>query len=193
MGEQVQDRIPEDFRRVRSVFEGALVRLRAVEEDDLARLNRLIWDPDVTRTLGLVWPEPVAGTRAWWERIRKDADSSAFAIETIPGELIGGCGLHEIDASARSAILGIWIAGSHWGRGYGTDAVRCLCRFGFREMNLQRIGLSVFEGNDRGRKAYEKVGFVVEGRRRRDKLIGGRLVDVYEMGLLVDDFADPGA
>jgi RimJ/RimL family protein N-acetyltransferase len=190
MGGQVQDRIPEDFRRVRSVFEGALVRLRAVEEEDLAPLNAMIWDPDVTRTLGLVWPEPVAGTRAWWDRTRKDADSCSFAIETIPGELIGGCGLHEIDASARSTRLGIWIARPQWDRGYGTDAVRTLCRFGFREMNLQRIGLSVFEGNDRGRKAYEKVGFTVEGRLRRDKVIGGRLVDVYEMGLLSDGFAD---
>src|SRR2546423_13942032 len=122
MGEHGPDRIPEDFRRVRSAFEGTLVRLRAVEEDDLPRLNEMIWDPDVTRTLGLVWPEPVAGTREWWERTRKDADSQSFAIETRPGELIGGCGLHEIQASARSATLGVWIGQAHWGRGYGSDA-----------------------------------------------------------------------
>jgi RimJ/RimL family protein N-acetyltransferase len=28
-------------------------------------------------------------------------------------------------------VLGIWIGAPYWDRGYGTDAVRMLCRFGF--------------------------------------------------------------
>jgi RimJ/RimL family protein N-acetyltransferase len=182
--------VPEDFRRVRSPFEGALTRLRAVEEQDLPRLNELIWDPDVTVSLGLAFPEAVAETREWWERNRSRRDGQPFAIETLAGELIGGCGLHEIQAHARSAILGIWIARAHWDQGYGTDAVRTLCRFGFREMNLRRITLHVHSTNPRGARAYGKVGFKEEGRLRGDEFAAGEPTDVVVMGLLAEDLAE---
>jgi RimJ/RimL family protein N-acetyltransferase len=65
-----------------------------------------------------------------------------------------------------------------------------LCRFGFREMNLQRIGLSVYEVNPRGVRAYEKAGFKEEGRARRAHFIDGRYVDVVRMGLLARELAE---
>src|SRR5437879_9941124 len=65
--------------------------------------------------------------------------------------------------------LGIWITEPLWNRGYGTDAVRTLCRFGFREMNLHRISLHVYDFNPRGVMVYEKVGFREEGRLRRSE------------------------
>src|SRR2546421_737803 len=82
----------------------------------------------------------------------------------------------EVVGRSRAAVLGIWVAEAHWSRGHGTDAVRTLCRFGFREMNLQRIGLSVYETNPGGVRVYEKVGFKEEGRRRRAEFVDGRYV-----------------
>jgi RimJ/RimL family protein N-acetyltransferase len=174
----------EDFRRVRSPFEGALVRLRAVEESDLDRIHELFWDPEVTRFLRATWPESPAGTRAWWEGARTGPDRALFAVETHAGHLVGACELAEISTRSRSAMLGIWIARDHWGQGLGTDAVRTLCRFGFREMNLHRITLHVYETNPRAIRTYEKVGFKEEGRMREDHFAGGRRVDVVVMGLL---------
>lgn len=175
----------EDFRRVRSPFEGALVRLRAVEEEDLPRINELFWDPDVTQYLDVVWPEPLAGTKEWWERSREQG-IVVFAIETLPGEFVGACELGARDERTRSAVLGIWIGKPFWGEGYGSDAVRTLARFGFQEMNLQRIRLLVQESNPRAKAAYERVGFKEEGRLRRAAFIGGRHVDLIEMGLLAE-------
>jgi hypothetical protein len=37
------------------------------------------------------------------------------------------------------------------------------------------------------RRAYEKVGFVVEGTRRRSQCVGGRHVNSYVMGLLAEE------
>jgi RimJ/RimL family protein N-acetyltransferase len=54
-------------------------------------------------------------------------------------------------------------------------------------MNLQRIELDVFTTNPRARRAYEKVGFVAEGTRRRAQFVGGRHVDSFLMGLLADE------
>jgi RimJ/RimL family protein N-acetyltransferase len=177
----------EDFRRIRPPLEGALVRLRAIEEEDLPRINELLWDPEVTTFLQATWPEALAGTRQWWEHSRSAEDQASFAIETLPGELIGNCALRHIGMKSRTANLGIFIGRPYWNRGFGTDAVRTLCRFAFREMNLQRVELDVFATNPRGRRAYEKVGFEEEGRLRRAHFVDGGYVDVIVMGLLEED------
>jgi RimJ/RimL family protein N-acetyltransferase len=85
----------------------------------------------------------------------------------------------------RSARLGIAIgAKARWDGGYGTDAMRVLCRFGFDMMNLHRIELDVYADNLRAEHVYEKVGFRVEGRRREALYKFGRYHDVVVMGLL---------
>jgi RimJ/RimL family protein N-acetyltransferase len=179
----------EDFHRIESPFEGSLIRLRPVEERDIPRIHDLFNDPAVHRTLGITWLEPEAGTRAWWEGVRNNPNAQAFAIESLAGDTVGVCSLEDIHAPSRSAILGIWIGASYWDQGFGTDAVRTLCRFGFQEMNLQRIGLSVFDVNQRGVRAYEKVGFKEEGRRRRGMFVDGAYCDVVMMGLLAEDLS----
>ena len=91
----------EDFRRIRSPFEGALVCLRALEEGELPRVNELFWDPDVTAGVGAGWPEPLAGTRTFWERARANPATQLFAID-VGGELVGACSLESIDPRNRS-------------------------------------------------------------------------------------------
>jgi [ribosomal protein S5]-alanine N-acetyltransferase len=174
-----------------SPLEGERVRLRAIEETDLAWINEHFWNPEVTRFLVVVWPEPVSGTRAFWERVRASDQSTVVLIETREGEPVGVCGLESIQGRARTAELGIWIAEEHWDRGYGTDATRALCRFGFREMNLARVSLHVYDINPRGVRAYEKVGFREEGRLRDDQFVDGEHRDVIVMGLLADELREP--
>ena len=174
-----------------SCLEGALVRLRAVEESDLVWINRNFWNPEVTRFLTVVWPEPLAGTRAFWERTRTSDDTVVLLIETLDGEPLGVCGLDGIQARGRTAELGIWIAEPRWSHGYGTDAVRTLCRFGFREMNLHRITLHVYDLNPRGVVVYKKVGVRQEGLLRGDQFVDGRHVDVILMGMLAGELTEP--
>ena len=175
---------------MRSPFEGALTRLRAVEESDLEWINANFWNPNVTRYLIVVWPEPLSGTRAFWARQRGEADGQLFLIETPAREPLGVGGLEDIQRRARTAELGLWLAEPHWGRGYGTDAVRTICRFGFREMNLRRIALHVYDMNPRGARAYEKVGFREEGRLRSDQFVDGRHSDLIVMGLLAGELIE---
>ena len=184
------DRVHEDFRRIRSPFEGTLVRLRAVEENDLRPIHDMFNAPQVQRTLAITWPQPQAGTREWWEGMRRNPDTAAFVIETLAGELVGECSLEDVHAPSRRAVLGIWIGQPYWDRGFGTDAVRTLCRFGIREMNLQRIALVVYDLNPRAVRAYGKVGFREEGRHRRGMFADGRYVDVISMGLLAEDLVE---
>ncbi len=169
-------------------LQGTLVRLRAHEPADIAALNDLINDPEVGENLGMVMPQAVSGYQAFIDMIEKDPSKSSFVIERIDGRVpVGGCSFFSVETPARTALLGIWLGKPYWDEGLGTDAVRTLCRFGFDHMNLQRIELDVFETNPRAERAYEKVGFVVEGTRRRSQFVGGRHVNSRVMGLLAEE------
>ena len=172
-------------------LEGRLVRLRAFEPADFPALNTLYNDIEVGAGVGMAFPQPVAGFREYVDGARGKPDQVTFAIETLDGRsAIGGCSLFDVGAPSRAALLGIWIGKPHWDKGYGTDAVRALCRFGFRHMNLQRIELNVFATNPRAVRAYEKVGFRVEGTRRRSQFVGGGYVDSLLMGLLAEELLE---
>jgi RimJ/RimL family protein N-acetyltransferase len=176
-------------------LEGELVRLRAYEPADAATLNRLFIEPDVLAGVASTpFGQPTAGFREFVEAHANDAAMLSLAIDTLDDRTpVGGCGLMEIQPATRRALLGIWIGKPYWARGYGSDATRVLCRFGFRYMNLHRIELNVFAWNAAAVRVYEKAGFRIEGTRRGDGFVGGAYVDSHMMGLLSDELAQPGA
>jgi diamine N-acetyltransferase len=58
----------------------------------------------------------------------------------------------------------------------------------FKTLNLNRVSLRVFESNQRAIKAYERVGFILEGRLREDHFSQGRFEDTLIMGILCDEW-----
>jgi len=88
-----------------------------------------------------------------------------------------------------AATLGIALGREHVSRGYGTDAMRVIVGYGFREMGLHRIQLSVAPFNPAGIRAYEKAGFVEEGRHRESVLHDGRWYDEVLMSILDHEWA----
>jgi hypothetical protein len=71
-----------------------------------------------------------------------------------------------------------------WGKGYGTEATRLICRYGFNKMRLHRILLWVADANTAAIRVYEKVGFVEEGRARDTIRHEGKWHDMILMCLL---------
>ncbi len=173
-------------------LEGRLVRLRAREQADLAVLNEMFNDPDVLAGLTFAFPQSLAGIREWAEHTRVDRTNATFVIETLQGrDTIGACSLENMDARARAGRFGIWVGKPYWNEGYGTDATRTCCRFGFRFLNLQRIELTVYaDTNPRALRVYEKVGFKLEGTLRRAQFIGGSYRGVAVMGLLAEELIE---
>jgi len=173
-----------------SLYEGRLVRLRARELADAEANYRWINDHEVVRNIMMRYPSSMADQRKRLEDGPSPGFSAAlFGIETLADDTyIGWCGLSSGSAEDRSAHLGIAIGDKgYWNGGYGTDAMRTLCRFGFESMNLHRIELGVFEENKRARRVYEKLGFQHEGQRRDADYREGSYRDVTLMGLLAGE------
>ncbi len=173
------------------MLEGKLVRLRALEPEDLDREYTWINDREVTRFLSMRYPTSRAAEERWLrDRPANDfVNGLSLAIETKDGVHIGNLGLHDVNAEDHKASLGIMIGDKeYWANGYGTDAIVTLLRFGFGEMNLNRIWLHTFDFNERAQACYRKCGFTEEGRLRQHYYSMGRYWDVVVMAVLRPEF-----
>ncbi|HJQ84654.1 MAG TPA: GNAT family protein [Candidatus Binatia bacterium] len=168
---------------------GSKVYLRPLVEEDAAACWDWLNDPDVRRTLAVrAWPNTETISREWIRRLDFRRDM-AFAIVTRDEDLyVGNCDLNGINHLDGHAMLGLLIGRKDlWGRGYGTEAVRLLCRYAFEGLALHKVCLSCYATNERGLRLYARVGFVVEGRRREQVFIDGRRVDEVIFGLLASE------
>lgn len=153
---------------------------------------RWFTDADVIHNLSMRGPMSRAGEERWFERMLEHEGTTIhhFVICLLADDReIGTSGLHDVDLGNGTAEFGIAIGEkAEWGKGYGTDATRAICDFGFAELRLERIGLLVYAENPRARRAYEKAGFVHEGTLRRAHFARGDHHDVHVMSLLRDEW-----
>jgi RimJ/RimL family protein N-acetyltransferase len=176
------------------MLEGTLVNLRAPEMDDLERNTRWINDREVTRFLAMRYQISGLAEEAWLRDLCAKPlayDAPFFAIERKDGLHIGNVNLFGLKPEPRTAELGIMIGDkSRWSQGLGSDALRTLLRFGFEEMNLNRVQLCVYDFNARAQSAYRSCGFVEEGRRRQALFRRGAYHDFIVMGALRDEWQE---
>jgi len=166
------------------MLQGKLVRLRANEREDLPNYLRWVNDPDILLYFGTYLPYNMDKEVAWFEHMNQDDSVINFAIE-YEGQHVGGCGLLKINHRNQSAEVGLFIGEkSLWDKGLGQDTLRTLLDYGFDQLNLHRIYLRVIAENARGVHAYEKVGFVHEGRLREDVWRHGHWQDMLIMSVL---------
>jgi diamine N-acetyltransferase len=181
---------------------GERIRLRRNESADISRFVEWLNDPEVRRYLSLTMPISMANEEQWFQNMLKlPAQEQPFAIEirkktpekeAEEWQMIGNCSFMDVDHTARSAEVGLLIGDkSCWNKGYGTEVMRLLLSVGFGTLNLNRIFLRVDEDNKRGIRAYEKAGFVHEGRFRRAAYRDGQYHDVLIMSVIRAEW-DPG-
>jgi RimJ/RimL family protein N-acetyltransferase len=119
---------------------GERVRLRALEPADSETMWRWYHDPEIGRWMDGAPPISLAqNIEKGQNRPRNTFEQMVLAIEALDdGELIGYVALGDTDfrhgeATVRSIAIG---DGDRRGGGYGTDALRVICRYAFEEMVL---------------------------------------------------------
>lgn len=168
---------------------GDRIILRAIEREDLPDYVRWLNDPIVLEYFGSQVPLSLAQEEKWYEDMLQDPRTKAYAVE-FEGKHIGGAGFSDIDGRNASVEVGLFIGLSEmWDGGLGFDVLKTLVRFGFEQMNLHRISLRVFAGNERAVHLYEKVGFRHEGCWRQAEFRHGRYHDLLWMSILREEWA----
>lgn len=172
-----------------SIVYGKRVRLRGAERSDLEKFMIWINDPEITAGLALFLPMSSVDEEKWFDSVmQRPQEEKPLVIDMKDGtewRLIGNSSFFGFDWVARSAEVGIMLGDKTiWNLGYGSEVMSLLLRHGFRTLNLNRIYLRVYAENKRAIRAYEKVGFVHEGRMRQAVYKDGSYSDILYMSVL---------
>lgn len=126
----------------------------------------------------------------WIEFHRTKRDEIIWTIAAADTDnCLGHVGLYNIDHRVREAEFAIMVGDkTWWGKGIGKKVTSAVVDYGFRQLNLHRVHLTVLKSNDRAISLYEKLGFKTEGILRDGQFRDGRYVDVVVMGLLEDEW-----
>ena len=172
------------------ILESENVYLRPVEQEDMERMYEAQQNAEIRRLTGSKDVFSRDDIDQYYERIRSDENRVDFAI-CLKGteEAIGDITLMNISQSDRNGITRIAInEQTHFGQGYGTEAMNLMLDFAFGNLNLHRVQLDVISYNERAIKSYEKAGFKVEGRIRDELYYDFKYHDSIIMGILEDEY-----
>ena len=170
---------------------GQRVTLRPLHAQDVEVMARILSDPQVRLLTGSVQsadeaaePQLVDDRLVMWYATRgEQVDRLDLGIEDTSGELVGEIVLNDVDPGAMTCNLRVLIGPAGRDRGLGTEAVGLVTAYGIEVLGLQQITLEVFVFNPRGRRVYEKVGYVETGRREDALVVDGVGVAAIDMAV----------
>lgn len=176
---------------MRSIWQGARVRLRAVEPGDWESF--FAWNDDDTarRSSEISFPqsrEAVKEVAAKAATAKPENDQFRWVIEDQAGQAVGTVLTHSCDRRVGSFMYGLVVAAEHQRRGYAREAVQLVLRYFFEELNYQKVTVHVYDYNLASQRFHESLGFTLEGRLRRTIYTAGRHHDEFIYGLLREEF-----
>ncbi len=152
--------------------------LRPIWREDWQGIYRGIADEGVVRNLARApWPYYEEHAREFTAR-PIDPTLPKFLVASADNAEIVGC--IGIDINGADVELGYWIARSHWGKGYATEAGHSALRVA-RALGHKSLIASHFVDNPASGKVLRKIGFVPTGVvAKRHSLARGEDVDAVE-------------
>jgi len=169
------------------------VRLRPMRMEDAEQrfIDSLDSPSRQVLQMGIELPTSVELERSSLEKYVgcKDADGVImFAIENAEGINVGGISLHSRDEKNGLFSFGVVISLQHRRKGYAEEAIRILLKYGFWERRYQKCNSACAHTNDGSIALHRKLGFIEEGRRRRELFFNGEYYDSMLFGMTREEF-----
>jgi RimJ/RimL family protein N-acetyltransferase len=118
-----------------------------------------------------------------------DSAHPRFYLVALECRPIGYFRTSNWDDANRHVYVGCDLHESQRGKGYAQVAYDVFMRFLFNNCGINKVSLEVLSHNDRARKLYQKLGFVLEGVKRQEVWRDGRYLDSLMFSLLKSEFA----
>lgn len=180
---------------MKDLFRGELVRFTFEEPDTRAKAE-LRWQRD-SEFIRLADSDPIRLSsekkiKEWFDQQVEGGpqpERYSFSVRTLAEDrYIGFLGMG-VDLIHSEAWVGLGIGEREfWSKGYGSDMMKLCQQYVFLELGLERLSLGLHEYNPRALRSYEKCGFRLEGRTRKDVLREGRRTDTLWMGILREEW-----
>ena len=181
-----------------SIWQGKLIRLRAIEPSDWETF--WLWDEedtDQSRNLYFI-PPPGSQERQkrWAEREsvqEKDGDNFRFIMENNEGQLVGCIDVNNCDPRVGHLHYGLNVAKEHRRKGYASEAILLVLRYYFQELRYQKATITLYSFNEATIRLHESLGYQLEGRIRRAVYTRSQYFDELLVGLTAEEFAEKHA
>ncbi len=116
------------------------------------------------------------------------SENSLFIIAEVDGKVIGNLNFSggPRERNAHTGEFGVSVLKEYWGNHIGEELIKYLISWSKSSGIIKKINLRVRTDNTRGINLYRKLGFLEEGKIKREFLINGEFYDSLLMGLLID-------
>lgn len=173
---------------IKNLLNGSKINLTAFKDSDLTYLENWYNDIYFLRNFDMIpaFPRSSQELNFTLKNLRESNDKFMFSINSIEDEkIIGITGFENILWNNGTATIYIGIGAKNYrGRGIGNEALHLTLEFGFEELNLHKIQLTVLSYNKPAIRLYEKSGFKKEGTYREFIYRDGTRYDMYLYGIL---------
>ena len=162
------------------------IKLRPLSYADKEPLAKLANNKKIWNNLRDMFPHPyfMEDAEKFIDSIKLQEPQITFAIE-LDHEFVGVLGMIlQPDVCSKGAEIGYWIGEPYWNKGISTVALSLATRYGFEQLELERLYAGVFAFNDPSKKVLEKCGYKLEGISRNAFFKNGELVDEYRYAKL---------
>jgi RimJ/RimL family protein N-acetyltransferase len=139
--------------------------LRPMLESDIDALQLIFTDPNVMAAFNHdpFTREQMAG---WLQRNLDHQNEYGYGLFSVilkeTGELIGDCGLEQMDVNGvQMAELGYDFRSDFWNRGYATEAACAVRDYAFDVLHLPQLISLIRVGNLASKRVAEKVGMTL--------------------------------
>ena len=127
------------------------------------------------------------GHEKWMQSHQLDKSIKMYAILNERSDLIGVCGLTDIDLINQRAEFSLYIGPEFQRKGYAKEALELLIETGFSRYPLKTIWGETFDKNP----AYDmflKIGFKLEGTRRNFYFKDGHHINAHLVSITREEF-----
>lgn len=154
--------------------------LRPFAETDLEAFFNCCRNPVLGNNAGWKPHETMKESRDILHQVFMEQENIWAMVRKEDVKLIGSLGLvpDPKRENPYALMLGYWLDEAAWGKGYMTEAVKAVLRFGFVKLNADIITASCYPHNERSRNVLIKQGFEYEGTLCQAELVcDGRILD----------------
>ena len=170
------------------------ISLRPLNEEDLGFLSE--WFSSFEDMAYFDYGTPVPVSREYVEGSWKPA----FAYESPPkalwfvaqaedGDPLGICGVQSINYIHGDAVIPVFVADKHRGKGIAPAMFLTLIDLAFGQLRLHRLSTMYREDNEMTAKLIASAGFIEEGRKREAWFADGEHKDIIFVGLLKSEWS----
>jgi [ribosomal protein S5]-alanine N-acetyltransferase len=140
--------------------------LRPMLESDFDALHRIFSD---VKVMAAFHHDPFTREQMqrWLERNLDHQSEFGYGLFSVilkeTGELIGDCGLEQMDVGGvQMAELGYDFRSDFWNQGYATEAAMAVREYAFQVLGLPKLISLIRVGNRASKRVAEKVGMTLE-------------------------------